>query len=55
MRRHNTYTRIAEAVNDGRLREPFGATDVRSACPDIAPTTPGAFLAKHRRGNPESL
>lgn len=45
-------TEIREAVASGRLTEPFGAADVRAACPRWALKTYGTFLPKHCEGNP---
>ncbi len=46
-----TIRKIREAVRDGRLREPFGASGVINAT-DIHPKTAGNFLSKHRVCNP---
>jgi hypothetical protein len=43
---------IREAVRQGRLPKRFQPNDVRRACPGWADKTYGAFLPKHRRGNP---
>ena len=46
------YEAIITAVRKGRLNEPFTSADVRRACPEINPVTPGTFLPKHTEGNP---
>jgi hypothetical protein len=43
---------IYAAVKAGKLKEPFGAADVRQACPGWADPTYNIFLPKHRVGNP---
>lgn len=43
---------IRAAVEAGSLREPFGAADVKRACPGFAERTYHVFLPKHRVGNP---
>ena len=48
---HKVYIAIILAVRKGKLKEPFIAADVRRACPEINPTTPGTFLPKHAEGN----
>jgi len=52
MAKHRVYRAIAEAVKDGKLKEPFSKEDFRSACPDFGEGTYTAFLYKHREGNP---
>jgi hypothetical protein len=54
MANHQTYRSIVEAVKNGELEEPFTAGDIRRVCPQIAQNTPGTFLPKHRRNNPEN-
>ncbi len=44
---------IRRAHRAGRLPRRFRPDDVRRACPGGADHTYGAFLPKHRRGNPE--
>ncbi len=43
---------IRGAIQEGRLKQPFTAADVRQACPGWNPATYGSFLPKHRVGNP---
>lgn len=45
-------TQIYEAVQQGRLAEPFNAEAVRQACPGWASRTYRVFLSKHAVGNP---
>lgn len=45
-------SQIYQAVQSGRLAEPFTAADVRKACPGWADRTYSNFLSKHRIGNP---
>ena len=52
MAMHSVYSAIVKAVKSGRLKEPFGNNEFRSACPDLGEGTYQAFLHKHRRGNP---
>ena len=49
---HKVYTAIIKAVREKRLKEPFTSCNVRRACPEINPRTPGTFLPKHAKGNP---
>jgi hypothetical protein len=51
MSHHKVYFSIVEAVKDGKLIEPFGVNNFRSACPGFGPGTYNAFLYKHRLGN----
>ncbi len=50
MKYHKVYRSLVEAVNDGRLSEPFGQADFRRACPGFADGTYRAFLWKHSGG-----
>lgn len=43
---------IQQAVANGRLREPFSASDFREACPGWGQGTYNAWLWKHYTGNP---
>ena len=43
---------IRQAVQDGRLAEPFNSADVLRAGVRCTASTPGRFLPKHRVGNP---
>ena len=43
---------IREAVNNGNLREPFRAKDVKEAVKGYAEGTYPTYLPKHRKGNP---
>jgi hypothetical protein len=45
-------TQIYSAVRSRRLKEPFGADDVKRACPGWAERTYTNFLSKHAVGNP---
>lgn len=45
-------SQIYAAVEKGRLKEPFGPSDVKRACPGWAERTYTNFLSKHRVGNP---
>ena len=49
---HNVYKAIVDAVNSGKLKEPFGKEEFRSACPSFGEGTYRAFLHKHSKGNP---
>ncbi len=48
---HKTYGAIINAVNRGRLKEPFGPKEFRGSCPGFSHGTYNAFLYKHRLGN----
>ena len=48
---HKVYGSIVKAINAKRLREPFGVTEFRTACPGFAKGTYNAFLYKHKLGN----
>ena len=52
MAKHAVYSAIVKAVNSGKLKEPFGNHEFRSACPGFGEGTYQAFLYKHRKGNP---
>jgi hypothetical protein len=52
MANHKVYSAIVRAVEDGKLKEPFGQDDFRRSCPNLAEGTYKAFLHKHRKGNP---
>jgi hypothetical protein len=45
-------SQIYDAVVQGKLKEPFGPSDVREACPGWNDRTYSVFLPKHRVGNP---
>jgi hypothetical protein len=45
-------SQIYSAVQDRRLREPFGPDEVKRACPGWAERTYTNFLSKHAVGNP---
>ena len=45
---------IDKAMAEGRLREPFRASDVRAACPGFARITYNCFLPKHAANNPDN-
>ena len=45
-------SQIYAAVRSGRLKEPFGSTDVKRACPGWAGRTYTNFLSKHAVENP---
>jgi hypothetical protein len=45
-------SQIYDAVDRGRLKEPFGPGDVKVVCPGWADRTYPNFLLKHRVGNP---
>lgn len=49
---HKVYGSIVRAVKSGKLEEPFGHEEFRSACPGLGQGTYAAFLNKHRVGNP---
>lgn len=49
---HIVYRSIVQAVQTGRLAEPFSNEDFRQACPGLGAGTYQAFLHKHRKGNP---
>lgn len=46
------YKLIRDAIQNGKLREPFTSHDLRNACPGLGEGTYNAFLWKHRLGNP---
>lgn len=43
---------IRQAIQEGRLTQPFRGADVERACPGWGTGTYRVFLAKHRVGNP---
>ncbi len=43
---------IIEAVEKGKLKEPFSEEDVMKACPGYAKPTYRSSLVHHRKGNP---
>ena len=45
-------TQIYAAVKSQKLKEPFGPSDVKRACPGWAKRTYTVFLSKHAVGNP---
>jgi len=45
---------IYSAVRNGKLKQPFNASMVKTACPGWADRTYPVFLPKHRIGNPGS-
>jgi hypothetical protein len=49
---HKIYRAIVQAVEGGRLQEPFGTFEFQASCPGLGQGTYQAFLYKHRRGNP---
>ena len=49
---HKVYRAIVEAVESGRLTEPFSKADFERACPGFEHGTYNAFLHKHSAGNP---
>lgn len=49
--KHKIYSAIVQAVNDGRLVEPFGTKEFRKNCPGFGEGTYQAFLYKHKIGN----
>ena len=51
MPRHRAYFAIVEAVDNGRLIEPFSPRDFAIACPEFAKITYYTFLPRHIRGN----
>ena len=46
------YKAIVEAVEDGRLKEPFDEYAFRKACPGFGEGTYYCYLYKHRVNNP---
>jgi hypothetical protein len=52
MPNHKVYFSILEAVNKGRLKEPFSNDDFERECSGFAKGTYPVFLHKHRIGNP---
>ena len=46
------YKAIVDAVDDGRLNEPFDEYAFRKACPGFGEGTYYCYLYKHRSGNP---
>ena len=48
---HTVYRAIVDAVDDGRLKEPFRSGDIIEACPNLDPLTCGNFPSKHAEGN----
>ncbi len=49
---HRVYRAIVGAIRARQLQEPFSVEDFRQACPGFGDGTYGAFLYKHRKGNP---
>jgi hypothetical protein len=49
---HMVYRAIVQAVENGKLKEPFTRKDFRLACPGLGEGTYKAFLHKHRKSNP---
>lgn len=49
---HEVYRSMVEDLKKTRLKEPFSVEDFRRACPQWKEGTYGAFLYKHRKGNP---
>lgn len=52
MANHKVYRAIVQAVESGKLQEPFGISEFQASCPEFGHGTYQAFLYKHRRGNP---
>jgi hypothetical protein len=52
---HRIYLAIINAIEKGRLKEPFTKDDFRRACPGFGEGTYNAFLHKHRAGNPGEI
>ena len=48
---HKVYMKIIDAINSGKLIEPFSNQDFREACPGLGDGTYNAFLYKHKLGN----
>ncbi|MEE9283963.1 MAG: hypothetical protein V3U49_07825 [Nitrososphaerales archaeon] len=48
----NILESIKEAVNNGRLKEPFTPQDVKRISPGKVDKTYNSFLVHHRKGNP---
>ena len=48
---HVTYGAILDAIDDGRLKEPFRSGDIIKACPNLNPITCRTFPSKHVEGN----
>jgi len=46
---------IIEAVEVGKLKEPFDSEDVMKVCPGFAKSTYKSTLVHHRKGNPIKL
>ena len=44
---HKVYRAIVTAVRSGILKEPFGMSDFRKACPSFGDGTYRTFLSKH--------
>ncbi|MFZ0636169.1 MAG: hypothetical protein WA755_08455 [Candidatus Acidiferrales bacterium] len=44
---------LDDAIEQGKLREPFSKEDFEAACPGFGRGTYNIFLTKHRRGNPD--
>jgi hypothetical protein len=51
-RKRNFVAAVRQAVEEGRLREPFSPLDVQAACPGFAISTYATFLPKHSEDNP---
>jgi hypothetical protein len=52
MVKHKVYQSIINAVERGKLKEPFTSDDFLKACSGFGDGTYNAFLHKHRVGNP---
>jgi len=48
---HKVYFSIINAVEKGKLKEPFSKEDFKNVCPGFCQGTYSAFLYKHRLGN----
>jgi len=53
---HEVYSALVQAVNSGKLKEPFTKADFQTACPGFGDGTYRAFLWKHSRaGSADTL
>jgi hypothetical protein len=50
MTREEVYRLLVDAVNSGKLQEPFTTMEFRKACPGLSVGTYRAFVWRHSRG-----
>lgn len=50
--KESLLTCVFEALEKGKLKEPFDAEDIKKSCPGFAEETYKNTLVHHRKGNP---